>query len=431
MAESKFVSDRRRRQEDYRKSRSDIKPTRTRSVLAEDERLSGTMDLPEEPKAPPRGALLGMMGPVQGGLDVMGRAGEFLGRELDPSFGGRPAPPQPVGPNPTKEADRAAVRSAATASALAEHAREDPAGQASNQKPAPPPGGPSHAAGGVGTGPGAVAETPRAAARTPGPGQTQIKMPDGRFVFVTPDRGKDYVAGGGEYASYQDATAGLGKPEAERFMRGRTSRMTETPQDRFSSSPYSTQVRALASEAPTTPLDAPGSVAGLSPMGSGGAIEGYGQLSGLEQALARRTWLEGRADTEQARETDRAELERRTRLAEMDPLEMARIQAQGRMGGDLAKVELDLRARQAAVGEHERMSRQIELAQTALAEASPEDAANLKQYIDYLIQTRREIANLLLGERLTDPRGVGDALGQAIAGLGLGGGGAAPTTGAR
>lgn len=112
---------------------------------------------------------------------------------------------------------------------------------------------------------------------------------------------------------------------------------------------------------------------------------------------------------------------------------MARIQAQGRMGGDVAKVELDLRARQAAKGEYEKIGSQIELMMDRLKATAPgsEDAAQAKQYIDYLIQTRRELSNIILGERLTDPRGVGDALGAAFAGLGLAGGGAASTTGAR
>jgi hypothetical protein len=403
---TKFQTDRQRRPDPYK---SWAPPSVYDPRQVESGGSSSLRDTPlrEDEPAPPRGAVMAV---------------------------GSPAPqrtPPPPSPNPTKEADRAAVAAAATAAALAEHAREDPAGQASNQRPPPPPGGPSHAAGGVGTGPGAVAETPRAAARTPGPGRTQVKMPDGSFVFVTPDRGEDYVAGGGSYASYQDATSGLGAPQAERFMRGRTSRMTS----RSESQPYSEQVRALAGPDPNDPessLSFEGDVGfGTSPLGSGGPSGGSRRLSGIEQAVARRTWLEGRADAEQARETERAELDRRERLAEMDPLEMARIQAQGRMGGDLAKTQLDLRARQAAVQEHERMSRQIEVAQAAMSEASPEDAAELKQYIDYLIQTRREISNLLLGERLTDPRGVGDALGQAIAGLGLAGGGAAPTSGAR
>lgn len=425
MAESKFVTDRRRRQEDYRKSRPDIQPDRTRSVLSEDERQ--TMDLPEPPPAPPRGALL-RMGPVSGGLEAHGLAGELLGRELNPSFGGRPAQP-PVGPNPTKEADRAAVSSAATASVLAEHAREDPSGQGSNQKPPAPPGGLLHAPGGVGTGPGAVAETPPRAARGagPGPGRTQVKMPDGRFVFVTPDRGADYVGGGGSYASYQDATAGLGAPQAERFMRDRKFRESAPSQ------PYSSQVRALANAESETPLDFEGDVGfGTSPPGSGGPSGGSRRLSGIEQALARRTWLEGRADTEQAKESERAEVDRRTRLAEMDPLEMARIQAQGRMGGDLAKTALDLRSRQSAVEEHHRTSALIDQYYADLGNAPPgsEEAMRLRRYIDYLVQTRRELSNLILGERLSDPRAAVDALGAAFAGLGLAGGGD-PTTGAR
>lgn len=425
MAESKFVTDRRRRAV---LSLPDLKRESDKRGETYDPRQIETggshslRDTPWRPgEAPPRGAVMAMA----------------------PTPTPGPEPPQVPSPNPSKQADRAAVASAATAAALAEHAREDPSGQGSNQKPPPPPGGPSHVAGGVGTGPGAVAETPRAAAGAAGPGRTQVKMPDGRFVFVTPDRGADYVAGGGSYASYQDATSGLGRPQAERFMRDRTFRDTAPAQ------PYSEQVRALANtDAPdlqdpgsewsfgggieARPGDPAISPEGMGTLGAGGAREGYRRLSGIEQALARRTWLEGRADTEQANELARAKADREKREAEMDPLELARIQAQGRMGGDLAKVQLDLRARQAAVAEHQRMSGQIEQAQAAMAAAAPgsEEAMQLKQYIDYLVQTRRELSNLILGERLSDPRAVGDALGAAFAGLGMAAGGAS-TSGAR
>lgn len=391
---TKFQTDRQRRPDPYK---SWAPPSVYDPRQVENGGSSSLRDTPlrEDEPAPPRGAVMAV---------------------------GSPAPqrtPPPPSPNPTKEADAAAVRATAQAAVLAEQAREDPAGQASNQKPAPPPTDftrfpvPSASVGG----------------KEIGPTPTMLYMPDGSVRFVTAgERSTANQAGGGRPMSHQAAmeSAGLGAPQAERFMRGRSFRETS----RSEGQPYSEQVRALGSEGPDLSFE--GDVGfGTSPPGSGGPSGGSRRLSGIEQAVARRTWLEGRADTEQARETERAELDRRERLAEMDPLEMARIQAQGRMGGDLAKTQLDLRARQAAVQEHERMSRQIEVAQAAMSEASPEDAAELKQYIDYLIQTRREISNLLLGERLTDPRGVGDALGQAIAGLGLAGGGAAPTSGAR
>jgi hypothetical protein len=356
----------------------------------------------------------------------------------------------PPSQDPVKTAERAAVRAAADASVMAGRAHEDPSGQGSNQKPPAPSAGPSHVPGGVGTGAGSTAQTPPrpSASGAPSPTKTMVKLPDGRIV-MTVGGGEaldPYRQGGGSNVSFQGAISeqGLGKPQAERFMRDRTS----GTMDRGAALPYSERVRGLAAEegpdlrdpgsdwqfsggsqarrgAPTVSTEELGTIGGP------GVREGYRRLSGLEQAIERRSWLEGRADTEQARELERAKSERQKREAEVDPLELARIQAQGRMGGDVAKVQLDLRARQAAVDEHQRMSRQIELAQERLASASPEEADDLQKYIDYLIQTRREISNLLLGERLSDPRAVGDAFGAALAGFGLAGAGGAPTTGAR
>lgn len=416
MAESKFVTDRRRRQEQYRASRPDIRPPRTRSVLGEDERLSGTMDLPEEP-APPRSAVLSLR---PNPLDYL------------PSLPGGPAPgprsptpPPAAGPNPGKQADRAAVASAATAAALAEHAREDPRGQGANQKPPAPSGDTKRPA--VGTGPGAAAETPARAAAAPGPTPTMVRLPDGRVVMG--NNLDPYRQAGGANVSFQEAmaTQGLGAPQASRFMRGREFRTMDAQQ------PYSEKVRALGAEGPDLSFE--GDVGfGTAPPASGGPAEGYRRLSGVEQALARREWLEGRADVEQGRETERAELARRERLAEMDPLELARIQAQGRMGGELAKVELDLRSRQVAIDEYRRMSDQIEKVQAALQAAEPgsQDALALKDYMDQLVLQRRELANLTLGRYLANPNRVGDLEALMAAMVSGGGAGAgSPPTGAR
>lgn len=409
MAESKFISDRRRPEDSL--ERRFLRTYDPRQVqtggshsLRDRPLIQGEPPLPAS--APPRGAVMAVGAPT-------------------------PAPSAPIGPNPGKEKARADLQSIATATVIGYSQGEGPRGQAGDQTvpadTATPPM-PKH-----GTGPGADAATPpRAAGGTvPGPSPLFVKLEDGRVISgnnLTP-----YLQAGGHNISFQDAMArpdkpemALGKPQAERFMRGRTSLLDAPPPQ-----PYSEQVRALANtDAPN--VNAPGSDWKFS---GGGAVARTGthELSGLEQALARRTWLEGRADTEQRQESARAEVDRRTRLSEMDPLELARIQAQGRMGGDVAKVELDLRARQAAKVEFEKVSSQIELMMDRLKAAAPgsEDAAQAKQYIDYLIQTRRELSNIILGERLTDPRGVGDALGAAIAGLGLAGGGAAPTTGAR
>ena len=361
--------------------------------------------------APPRGALLGM---------------------------GRP--PSPPSPNPTKQADMEAVAAATRAAALAHHAGEAPSGQAENQaKPAPssdvnrPP---------TGTGPGAVAETPAKAAAAIGPSPNFVRLRDGRVVMG--NNLEPYRQAGGSNISFQEAmaTQGLGAPQAARFMRGAAGggapgaparAFRDTSKDsRYAGAPYSVQVRALADEGPD--LSEEGGVGfGLGAPGSGGPIQGYRKLSGLEQAIERRAWLERRADVEQAREVRRAELERRARLAEMDPLEIARIQAQGRMGGDIARVELDLRARQAALDQYRGMSAQIEKAQAALSAAAPgsPEALQLKDYIDSLVLSRRELANLTLGRYLANPQRGGDLEALMAAMVAGGAGAGSPPAGAR
>ncbi len=418
MRESKFVSDRDRKRK-AALSLPDLKRQSDSRATSEYEGMGGETGpaLQGEVLAPPRNAALRMGSLEQAvGEGVVGAAGA-IGNELANTFG--------IPGREEKEKARADTRAITDAAAASYHAGEGPRGQGGDQKvPAPSATAPMPK---NGTGPGADAERPAAAApnRAPGPTPTMVKLPDGRIVMG--NNTEPYRQAGGSNISFQDAMAEqrLGAPQASRFMRDRSFRAPAPSQ------PYSEQVRALANSDVPDLSEEGGSGFGISPPASGGPSEGYRKLSGLEQALARRTWLEGRADTEQAAEAERAKLDREKRLAEMDPLEMARIQAQGRMGGDLAKVELDLKARQAAVQEHQRMSAQIEAAQAALEKASPEDAANLQKYIEYLVQTRREISNLLLGERLSDPRAIGDAFGAALAGFGLSGAAGVPPTGAR
>lgn len=428
--------------EEQRKRHPGIKPERPRSVLKPDERLSGAPFTDQA--APPRSAVRevrmmdypgALVGAAEGVGEAITQGTEALGQAL-----GQAMSPMPSGPNPGKDKARADLRSMATGAAMAEHAREDPPGQGSNQRPAPPSGDVKKPA--VGTGPGAASEMPArpmagAHGRTSWP--KFMKMPDGRVVTVTENRAADYEAGGAKFVSGDEAMASerFGAPQASRFMKDRTSGTMAASQ------PYSAKVRALANEdAPD--LNDPGTdfrfaggpeggtpftPEGMSTMGRpGGPREGYRRLSGIEQALSRRQFLEGRADTEQVRETERAELDRRARLAEQDPLELARIQAQGRMGGDIAKVEMDLAARRSAIDEFRRTSALIEEAGAKLAAMPPgsQEALDLKDYIDYLERSRREMSNLMLGLRLSDPRTEANPFAQFLAATGGGGGTATP-----
>jgi hypothetical protein len=328
------------------------------------------------------------------------------------------------------------------AAVLAARGFEDPRGQGSGQKvPAPTT---TVKAPAVGTGPGAASERPvkaEAAAEVPAgdpyySGVKAVKTADGRITWAGPDEALAQARAGGNYVNYDRAvvegsgTQGGGPRSDPRLgsdivrgsegstftQQGATPNLTEGTSP-TASKPYSAKVRELVSQGPAPDLKDPGTAWTFTGgVGTGAPREGVRQLSGLEQATSRRAWLEGRADEEQATELARdkmglesALVEQRLRQAELpppDPLELKRIEAEGRYGDALIRARSDQSARGEASRVYDAYSRQIEEARQMLAQADPgsQNAAELKEYIDALIRERMERANVAAGFVLRDPR---------------------------
>jgi hypothetical protein len=89
-----------------------------------------------------------------------------------------------------------------------------------------------------------------------------------------------------------------------------------------------------------------------------------------------------------------------------DPLELKRIEAEGRYGDALIRARTDIATRQEAQRVYDAYTQKIDEARQALAQApiGSEEAAQLKEYIDALIRERMERANIAGGFVLRDPR---------------------------
>lgn len=208
------------------------------------------------------------------------------------------------------------------------------------------------------------------------------------------------------------------KLEAARFMAGRASRPSDSSTG-AGDRPFSEALRA--EPMPTTggfDLANKGTNWTFSGgIGTGQAREGTRALSGLENRLALRDFREGRVRQEQGREAtdlavdvNRAKADYAMRMAQMDPLAMARIQAEGRYGGDVMKARVEAAAREAAYGEY-----------VQAVEAAFKVPAGAER--DQLLQIAREKASILLGNQYQFPRQ--DPMAAMLALMGMGGPGAA------
>lgn len=399
----------------------------------------------EIPKAPPRGgvsavlrsstpeALRNVMDrlpePPFSGEDVIGALGAGFPGDVRSAAGQAPQPAAPQVPGQAAKT-QAKAQTAAIAAAAVQGGVHHSGELNSPPVKAAPPSAPT-------------APTPNRSKDPYYSNTVPVKMPDGRVIWADPATAKSL---GGQHVERDEAVARSGSredkasqfqgaqvaigSEGSAFLRPSTKvQLPRSPEKR----PYSEQVSGLMASGPD--LSDPGSDwnfrGGIE--GGGGARTGDRRLSGLENAIERRRWLEHRVDQERGRELDEARFNREMALARMDPLEMERIRAQGRYGGDTAKVALDLASRQAAIEAFDEVTTKIEAARNALASAaagSPE-AARLQEYIDLLERERRERSNLIAGFRINDPRT--DQFGAFFSGLTspMGGGAGTPGSGAR
>lgn len=218
---------------------------------------------------------------------------------------------------------------------------------------------------------------------------TVTKMPDGRMV-TTPETEARGVK--------VDTAAGWdAKAEAKRFMEGRTRKPAE------------------GSAGP-----AKGTWTFSGGIGTGKAREGTGTLSGTEQLVSRNAFLERNRRERQMDELEnlnfdvqRAKADYAMRAMNLDPYEMARIQARGRYGGKEIEVGAEAASREAALAQFDSRMREI-LALTT----DPNERKRLMEMAAFAT------AEILLGQGPKNPSAQ-NALAGMLMTMGMGGAGAA------
>lgn len=274
-----------------------------------------------------------------------------------------------------------------------------------------------------------------------------VRLPGGRIVAVDADRAGSLVSGGAEWLTHEDAVTALAKARAAADP-GREGQQgadvavgsagasftrpgsTAVPGPAIGQTRYSERIEGLLAEPSGIDLNAPATESG-SLSSPGGKTR---TLSGLEQAVERRRWLEGRRDFERGRELRdddlelrRALMEQRLQYAQLDPLAQAQIEASGRYGGEYIKAEAAAKMREMALAIYQSFIPKIQEARIAMSRAATDqERASLQGYIDQLERAARDQANLAIGAYLRDPKF--DMMSMLLAGA-LGGAPAAPSGG--
>jgi hypothetical protein len=278
---------------------------------------------------------------------------------------------------------------------------------------------------------------PAAAAPPSSPADAAPSTPppdDGRTRFVRSSSGKITATNRppeGDGAGWMDeatALAGIRDPKGKDVL-------TSKPRgggafSRMDAGPYSEKLEGLMGEAPTTPLSAPSRVLEQTPSSIGPWSKSRtDSLSGLEQSLARREWLEGRQRAEQGQEVEEAGQESQVasfaRVAEeakIDPLALAHIAASGKSAPEYLKQEYESGRIANARAVQQYYIPRIEAAVNALkVAATPEERSAIMEGIRALEKQALQGSNIELGRALVEQR---PDLISAILGLGGMGGGA-------
>jgi len=180
---------------------------------------------------------------------------------------------------------------------------------------------------------------------------------------------------------------------------------------------YSDKLRALELDLPRIDTSTRGGgvlheTPGGGQLGFTGPHSRTTELSGLEQAVARRDWLEGRVGAEQANESadakraeEQARAEASIKYAQVDPLDRARIEASGKYGGAqiTAATEEASRARAATI--YQGYIPQFRAVTQAIAAAKTvEDRTALQAVLDGLRREAEIQAGLAIGKVWPDPK---------------------------
>lgn len=398
--------------------------------------LNTSLTPPETPAGPPSGATLRPQVPVNepmrgstpysgmvaGAVDVAGDAlrwfGEQAAAELGFRDGAAPRPAAPPAPPPgartqTKaDADRMTIAAGTANAAVKNAAATDPA--AGKAPPTPTSG-----------------TRPASTPTTSEPRGDYydrvkfVKLPNGRIVAVDSERaGALTSSGAAEWMTHEDAVTALAKKRAAGdpgregaqgadIVVGESASFTRpgstaVPGHAIGTMPYSERLRGLLAEPSGIDLSAPATESG-SLSQPGGKTR---TLSGLEQAVERRNWLEGRVEAERARELRdedielrRAMMRQRLEAAQLDPTALAQIEASGKYGGEWIKSESAAQMRQMALMIYQSFMPKIAEARLQMSRASTDaERAALQSHIDDLQRAARDQANLAIGAYLRDPK---------------------------
>lgn len=305
------------------------------------------------------------------------------------------------------EANKAQTGRTFAASTAAGHAKNDPP---STGTPTPP------------------AEAPKRGDYYGGVKATRTR--GGGIVFSGPERQAEMGRGGGRGMDYDTAIAeARGAAPGAGFIR--PDPVLGRPR------PTSEKMLELATTGPD--INDPGAnwsfKGGYVETGKPGPREGTSRAPGVEQSRLWREYIEGRRREEQVSElgdveyaSRRAQMERVTRNAEIDPRELAQIEAMGRYGGAAITAQQRLHAERLAGVIYDAYADRIG---TVREQQSKHEMGSREwQYAEGLIraleQERRERTNVALGRYLADPRDWFSAL--IAGGLGMVPGAAGGTT---
>lgn len=363
------------------------------------------------PKRDPYGNLLY----DTGGLAVGAIKG--IGNEIRNTF----APDSAMPPPPSREAVMAAANAEAKRKekqANAAHAAEV-AAKGAAQAANPATQDPSTAA-------AAAAVAPQAAL-PPSGRVVSMKMPDGRIRMVNAEdvahlRGQGGAETTGQQLEGKDTF--LKKVAGGPPVGDTPSASSEAFWEQVRSGAQATSDAAARERGFSSALEDPGGT--FHDVAGGGRMR---RLSGLENAISRRDYTEGRLQQERAleeagqgHEVRTAQGEQALEAAKVPPLEAARIAAFSKYGGEEIKARQEAGAREAALAEARKEWQIAQNFRSSAAAVQAKDPGHAKQLMDEADRhdrLSRETAAIILGIAPHDPK-LND-LAALFGGFGLGG----------
>jgi len=220
-----------------------------------------------------------------------------------------------------------------------------------------------------------------------------IKMPDGRIVATNAPIDITDPLGGKPPVPMRD-------PE-------------EMPQGGVAAGPEATIYTppgAEPSAGPPSGLPADRSP-GWAPSAALNQLYAAGELSmDARDVSDRQRWERGARAQDIEQEMTEAQAKRAVAEAEIDPMEEARIEAEGRYGGEIIEQESQGARVQAALQAYAKVTEQMN---QAMAEMP--DGPEKTQYMERLERERRDYANIIMGHQLRDPKA--DPLSMLAAGM--------------